>query len=204
MTTDLILTRDATSPPPPLGIPSDLVLHQVTNIGEAGFAFLDQIYSMDGFPPGWAAQMLGRGSVAVVIVSGQTPAASALLVRKPFYVREILRTFDAGAEGDYYFGDYVAPAFRGRQIQRMLIRARLHISQQAGRRWAHALTRTTIPASAENYLAEGFCTAAKLHARRWAGWRWEHHEVVDPRLSAGSLSDQGLRLPCSRWLCRGE
>ena len=202
MTTNLILARDASVPPPILAIPTECTLHRVTDVSDEGFPLLDQVYADDGFPKDWATNMLARGAIAVVILVDRVPAGSALIIRKPCYVQEIRRTFDAGPEGDYYFGDFVLPAFRGRQIQRMLIRARLHISHQAGRRWAMAGTRASIPASLANYSLEGFCIASKLHARQFAGWQWEHHEVIDPTLPSGRLSRKGVALPGSHNLRR--
>ena len=76
--------------------------------------------------------MLGQGGQAVCIMSDNKPVAAGWLIRGPFYVDEIRRSFDAGPDADYYLGCFVAEAARGHGLQRALIRARLKLSQDAG------------------------------------------------------------------------
>lgn len=195
MTTDLILTRDTTQPPAPLDLPPNLTLHRVIQSTDEGVPLLDQLYTADGFPKNWPMTMLERGAHGVVLTAEGVPAASAWLIRKPFYVQEIRRTFDAGPEADYYFGDFVAPSFRGKHLQRLLIRARSLMSHDDGRLWAIAMTRATIPASRGNYLAEGFFLAAEIRTRRFHRLQLERRQQIDPRLPCGRLSTEGLYLP---------
>jgi hypothetical protein len=195
VTTDLILTRDTTQRPAPLDLPPRFALHQVTQPTDGGVALLDQLYTADGFPKNWPMTMLERGAHGVVLSADGVPAASAWLIRKPFYVKEIRRTFDAGLDADYYFGDFVAPSFRGEHLQRLLIRARSIMSHEAGRHWAIAMTRATIPASRANYIAEGFSLAAEIRTCRFFRLQLEHRRQIDPRLPCGRLSTEGLHLP---------
>ena len=195
MITDLIVTRDASLPPPPLVMPSDFTPHAIERTSDDGFALLNQLYQSQGFPEKWAARMLEHGAVAVVIAAAQAAVASGFLSRQPFYVQEIRRTFDAGPRADYYLGDYVVPAFRGRQLQRHLIRMRLDMTRKSGRQWAIAMTRATIPASLANYEAEGFAVAATLCKRSIWGWELERRRTCKPTLPTGRLSEEGLALP---------
>ena len=200
MPTNLILTRPATPSPPSVDLPPSFTLHPVTHPSDPAFLFLDRLYASDGFPAGWARQMLERGAQAVVIVQGDAPAASALLIRQPFYVQEIRRTFDPGPDADYYFGDFVAPGFRGRHLQRSLIRARLLMTHQAGRPWALAMTRATPPASLDNYVAEGFAPSAELRSRTFSRWQLDRFRFINRQLPHGKLSQEGFRLPFSHRL----
>ena len=204
MTIDLILSRDVSQPIETGILPAGMAIHRVNSTGDEGFPLLESLYSSDGFPPDWARQMLDRGSQAVVVVNEDMPVASALLIRKPYYVQEVRRTFDAGPDADYYFGDFVLPAFRGRGLQRLLIRARLELTHRAARRWAMAMTRSGIPASRENYFAEGFGVASEVRTCKLARLQLEHHRRINPNLACGTLSGEGLGLRTSYILRRAQ
>ena len=130
MPKDLILTRAATPSPPPVDLPASHSLHAVTHPSDSAFLLLDRLYASAGFPADWAGKMLERDAQAVVIDADGIPAAAAMLIRRPLYIDEIRRTLDPGPDADYYFGDFVATSFRGRHLQRSLIRARLRMRER--------------------------------------------------------------------------
>ena len=184
--TDFILTRATNSPPPP-AIPEGYALWEVNGITDEKFPMLEAFYDAQQFPKQHCRLMVERGGQAVLILQDNSPVASAWLMRKPFYVTEIRRTFDAGADADYYLGDCVDPIHRGRGLQRALIRARLNLSNAAGRSHAIAMTRNTIPVSLGNYLAEGFETAAEFRIQRIFGWEWDRIRRLHPTLPTGKV-----------------
>jgi GNAT superfamily N-acetyltransferase len=78
------------------------------------------------------------------------------------------------ADGTAYYlsRSGVLPAFRGRGIQKRLIRVRLKYAATLGLEWAVTYTATYNPASANALIACGF--RAFLPAYQWAGPGWNY------------------------------
>ena len=188
VTTEFILARDATSIAdlPPLATVCSIT--HITDISDDNFPALDQFCENQHFPAGWARQMISQSAEATLLHINHVPAAAGWLTRKPFYVSEIHRTFHAGEDGDYYFGDWVAPPFRGQGMQRALIAARLHRSSQAHRHWALTMTRASIPASLINYRTCGFEISAEWRSTKILKWHRTHQQIIRPQFPAGTIS----------------
>jgi hypothetical protein len=202
---NLIFTRDLTTPLPGIAWPEGLTIQTLAAPGDGAFAALDRMYVANGFREGWATGLL-KGTARVVVAldfSGEAVAAGWLL-REPFYVAEIRRTFDPGPNGDYYFGDFVTPSWRGRGLQRASILHRLHLSAADGRRWAIAMTREDNAPSCNNYKAGGFAVAADLTTRLLRNFSLDQLRRLDTSRPYGHLSDRGIRLPFGYRLSRGR
>jgi GNAT superfamily N-acetyltransferase len=203
MLRNLILTRDLSQPDAsqPTGPPPTELL-PILETTDVLFPALNQFCASNGFPADWPARMLGNGAQALLTFDSAAPVATAWFIRKPFYLEEVRRTFDAGPDADYYFGDFVAPNARGRRLQRALIERRLHLSREAGRRWAIALTRDDNAASLNSYTSSGFVRAAELRSHHL--WRFQLDRFVrySPAFAAGSVSPAGLSLPLGMTLRR--
>jgi hypothetical protein len=157
---------------------------------DPAFPPLDRLYSQAHFPTDWAATMLAAGDQATIVLDAATghALAAAWIARRPFYVQEIRRTFDPGPNADYYFGDFVSPAARGRGLQRLLIAHRLSLSRG---RTALAMTCPANDPSQANYQSFGFTTIATLTSRFLAGLRIDRCSPAFPKY----LSREGLSLP---------
>jgi hypothetical protein len=205
MLRNLILTRDVSGPLELRAIPAGITLSKMRDTSSPSFAPIDELCTTHRFPAGWTAEMLAHGAQAWVLTAANGCAvAAAWLIRSPFFIDEIKRTFDAGPEGDYYFGDFVAPDFRGQHLQRLLINVRLTDSQQSRRRWAIALARAENAPSVANYTAEGFLRGGIHVSRRMGPWRLDRECRLDHSVSVGTLTPPGLRLPCAFSLHRPE
>jgi len=126
---------------------------------------LDQFCEKNGFPTRWGTEMLTAGCGAIVAKSTDDQIiAMAWSTIAAFYVDEIRLTVKPPAECPYLFGDFVAPAHRGKGLQSALVRERL--TQHAGKP-AFALIHPTNLASVRSYESHGFRLAATLHVRYW-------------------------------------
>jgi hypothetical protein len=188
VTTDLILARDATSIADLPPLPTACSIIHITDINDENFSALEQFCENQHFPAGWARQMIMQSAEATLLRVNAVPAAAGWLTRKPFYVSEIQRTFSASDNGDYYFGDWVAPPFRGQHLQRALIAARLHRSSLAHRHWALTMTRAAIPISLANYRTCGFEISAQWQSTKILTWHRARQQIIRPQLPAGTIS----------------
>jgi GNAT superfamily N-acetyltransferase len=199
---NVILARDVQAPLATTPLPPELRGNWLSDANSPQFAELERLLAAHQFPTHWANEMLGAADEAIVLsdaASGEAVAAG-WIARRPFYVEEIRRTFDAGLGGDYYYGDLVTREWRGRGLQKRLIEWRLERSRAAGRRWAMALTQRANAASLQSYQTCSFAVATELRSAFFAGWRCDQTIRVDERLAAGSLSREGWPLPGSRRL----
>lgn len=130
---------------------------------------LDAFASANGFPEGWAGAMLEEGAQAMIAVEGNTVLAMAWMTRRPFFVEEIAATLDPGG-GVYLFGDFVAPAHRGRRLQRLLVSQRLSRSINAS--FACTLVHPSNRASIRSYRTAGFGEIGAFVRRKWGGRTW--------------------------------
>jgi ribosomal protein S18 acetylase RimI-like enzyme len=172
-------------PPAPCDLthPADAAIALITSPDDPAIQPLDHFCTSNGFPPGWPAGMLGSRAQALTAAHPDTDAimAMAWLTTAPFYVEEIDHTLDP-AGGAYFFGDFVAPAHRGRGLQRALLRHRLALSPGAT---AYTIIRNDNIPSIANYQSVGFTPTTRLSSRRWLGaTRWTCSTIpgVDARL----------------------
>jgi len=204
MQMDFILTREITQLPEMAAPAGPFDVRHLRDPDDFHCNALDRFYTAQGFPAKWSERLLTTGAQAVMIYHADSPIAAGWLIRKPFYIEEIRRTLDPGSETDYYFGDFVAPDFRGKGLQRALIRERLRLTQQAGQKYSTAMTSPALPASFNNYSTAGFSITFTLCKRVCLGMEWTRVCCTNPSLARGRLSNEGLRLPFYSYLrlCR--
>jgi ribosomal protein S18 acetylase RimI-like enzyme len=137
---------------------------------------LDAFAVANGFPQGWAREMLAEGASAVV---ARDPAAAMLamgwMTGRHFHVEEIGATLDPGT-GVYLFGDFVAPAQRGRKLQRLLVAERLRVIEGAA--FACTLVEPANVASVRSYEKEGFAVEGRFVSYRWRARTWARCRTV--------------------------
>jgi GNAT superfamily N-acetyltransferase len=129
--------------------------------------------------------MLRGGARAITASDPQTHTLIAMAwhTAAPFFVEEIDHTLDP-AGGVYLFGDFVAPASRGRGLQRALVRQRLALAPNLT---AHTIIRDNNLPSLKSYQALGFTPTTRLTSHRWLGLgRWHCTPIAgaDGRLPA--------------------
>lgn len=191
-----LLVCDVQVPAEALALPEGIRSASVRTQDDADWPTLCRFCETHRFPAGWPAKMLSDGAVAhlLVLESGEA-IGSGWEVERPFYVEEIGRTFDAGTGNAYFFGDLVAPAYRGRRLHRHLIRLRLDSCRAAGINWAMAMTRSDNAPSLRAYQGERFQIAAELRTWRRRGWRVDSVRRTASDLPIGRLSREGFLLP---------
>jgi ribosomal protein S18 acetylase RimI-like enzyme len=132
---------------------------------------LDAFASDNGFPQGWAGEMVADGASVIVArdLASSGIVAMAWWTSRPFHVEEIAAMLDPRG-GVYLFGDFVATAYRGRGIQQLLVAERLRAAGEA----AHACTlvHPSNKASVRSYEAEGFEVGGQFIRSRWMGRTW--------------------------------
>src|SRR5688500_7387889 len=126
----------------------------------------------NGFPAGWVADMLADGAIALVATDDHTgdTLAMAWTTSRPFHVDEIVAAVDPGPGGGYLFGDFVAPAARGRNLQRLLVVERLRRAAEA--RYACTIIHPDNAASVRSYEHEGFVARATFRRTTWLRRHW--------------------------------
>jgi GNAT superfamily N-acetyltransferase len=168
--------RLATSAQPPSAVPGVEIL-AIHRAADPAAQSLDAFATANGFPPGWTRDMLADGARAVV---ARDPASGELLAmgwstRQPFHVDEIAATLNPG-QGVYLFGDFVAPAHRGRKLQKLLISHRL--TELDDRPFACTLVEPANLASVRSYAAEGFSIGGRYVRHRWRSRTWARCKPV--------------------------
>jgi GNAT superfamily N-acetyltransferase len=168
--------RLASSVQPPATAPGVevLVIHRAA---DPAAERLDAFGVANGFPQGWTRDMLADGARAVVardVRSGEL-LAMGWSTRHPFHVDEIAATLNPG-QGVYLFGDFVAPAHRGRKLQKLLISHRL--TELDDRPFACTLVEPTNLASMRSYVAEGFSVGGEYVRHRWRRRTWTRCKSV--------------------------
>jgi hypothetical protein len=170
---NLILVRDLAKPVEVTPIAPPL-LHQSVSLSSGELiAALDRFCAAQQFPVGWVQRMLEHGATAQIISKAGEVVAAGWSISSEFLIEEISRRFNPGERADYYFGDFVAGAFRGQGLQRLLIRERLLISKAQGQRSATAMTLQDNQPSLANYKAENFMVSAELQTARRGRLRFE-------------------------------
>jgi ribosomal protein S18 acetylase RimI-like enzyme len=166
--TYLLLAKDlqrAASPSPQPADPLETSL--LTTPDDPLAQSLDQFCTTHGFPPAWPLGMLRQSAQALVATDPATHTiiGMAWLTTRPFYVEEIDHTLDP-AGGVYLFGDFVAPAHRGKRLHRALIEQRLAHTNAP---FACTIIRDNNTPSINNYRALNFIPTTRLTRRRWFG-----------------------------------
>jgi ribosomal protein S18 acetylase RimI-like enzyme len=138
---------------------------------------LDDFATANGFPPGWAHDMLTDGAQALAARDAATGQILAMgwSTRRPFHVDEIDATLNPGG-GVYLFGDFVSPEHRGRRLQRLLISHRL--AQLDGLPFACTLVEPSNVASVRSYAGEGFAVGGTYVRYRWRTRSWARCKSV--------------------------
>jgi len=170
--THLLLARDLSgSTAPPLNI-ADVEMAAIPSRDDARAGGLEAFASEQGFPGGWALDMLGEGATALLARDTRTGQSLAMswCTAKSFEVVEIGATLDPGG-GVYLFGDFVAPAHRGRNLQRMLVGERVRRAA-GGAAFACTIIHPDNVASLRSYHREGFTPVARFTRRHWLGRTW--------------------------------
>jgi GNAT superfamily N-acetyltransferase len=168
--THLLLARDLSGPMGNLTI-ADVDVVAIASKDDASAGTLEAFASEQGFPDRWALDMLGEGATALLAHdtrSSQTLAMS-WSTAKLFEVVEIGARLDPDG-GVYLFGDFVAPAQRGRNLQRMLVAERLR--RAAGAAFACTIIHPENVPSLRSYHREGFTPVARFTRRHWMGRTW--------------------------------
>jgi len=194
---NLILTCDLSRPmpPPPSAQPNTQVVI-ARSMGQEASTAMETMYAAQGFPAGWMGLMLDKGATAVgVLGPGETAIAVALITPASLHVHEIGRTFYPDPEGEYFFGDFVTPEWRGHGLQKLLIAQRLELCRAAGRKWAFAMMRRENMASVKSYASLGFVLAAEFCRHSVARWQFSRLRVRVRSLPYGRFSAEGIKLP---------
>ncbi|HEY7115461.1 MAG TPA: GNAT family N-acetyltransferase, partial [Tepidisphaeraceae bacterium] len=136
---------------------------------DPAIASLNAFACDNGFPDGWANQMLADGCQATLALDTATgvPLAMGWRTTSPFWVEEIGTPFDPQGAA-YLFGDFVAPAHRGRGLQRLLVSHRL---RQAPPVNCCTIIHPDNTASLRNYQHEGFRPTGAYQVFEWLGIR---------------------------------
>jgi ribosomal protein S18 acetylase RimI-like enzyme len=174
---------------------SDVEMPAIRSADDPSVESLETFASANGFPAGWAAGMIGEGASAVIArdtASGAT-LAMAWMTQQPFHVEEIGATIDPRT-GVYLFGDFVAPAHRGRKLQQRLVAQRLRLAASAA--FAVTLVHPSNLASLRSYQQEGFTVGARFLRYRWRSRTWTRCKPV-ARAAVTFALDQQHRIIAS-------
>jgi ribosomal protein S18 acetylase RimI-like enzyme len=171
----LLMGRVA-SPPVPQKPVAGVETLAIRTANDARVGILEAFANANGFPQGWAGEMLAAGASAIVAID---PAGAAMamgwMTGRRFHVEEIGATLDPGA-GVYLFGDFVAPAQRGRNLQQLLVAERLRAIEQAA--FACTLVEPSNAASVRSYEKEGFVNEAQFTRYHWRGRTWARCRAI--------------------------
>jgi ribosomal protein S18 acetylase RimI-like enzyme len=172
----LLMGRVASPPQAPATSPGVEVL-SIHRVADPATQALDDFATANGFPAGWARDMLGDGAQALAARDATTGEILAMgwSTRRPFHVDEIGATLNPGG-GVYLFGDFVAPRHRGRKLQKLLISHRL--TQLEGLPFACTLVEPSNVASVRSYAGEGFSVGGTYVRYRWRKKTWARCKSV--------------------------
>ncbi|HSI34951.1 MAG: hypothetical protein ACAI43_18760 [Phycisphaerae bacterium] len=132
--------------------------------GSADASALEAFCAGHGFAPRWATDMLGESRAVIAI--GATDGAIAAMgwsTTAPFFVAEMNLTIEPPPGGAYLFGDFVAPASRGKGLQAALVAWR--VARASG--VTVTLIHPSNVASVKSYGQSEFRAAARLETRKW-------------------------------------
>jgi ribosomal protein S18 acetylase RimI-like enzyme len=162
----------------------------ISSNGDPAFAALRSFAASQGFGNDWPADMLAdHAQCALAFDEFSTPMAMAWMTRQSFYVEEMGATFDPRGAA-YLFGDWVAPEFRGRRLQRLLVAYRLDRAVELQAREAYTIIHPENAASLKSYRQEGFIEEGEIESRTWLGrTRVSYISITSsPRLSYQNLT----------------
>jgi len=166
----LLMGRLASPVEAPVTSPGVEIL-SIHRVADPATEALDGFATANGFPAGWARDMLGDGAQALAARDTTTGDILAMgwSTRRAFHVDEIGATLNPGG-GVYLFGDFVAPQHRGRKLQKLLISHRL--GQLDGPPFACTLVEPSNAASVRSYAGEGFVVGGTYVRYRWRKRTW--------------------------------
>lgn len=173
---------------------SDLEMLAIPSADDPHVESLESFASANGFPACWASEMLRDGASAVIArdtASGAT-LAMAWMTQHPFHVEEIGATIDPGS-GVYLFGDFVAPAHRGRKLQQRLVAQRLRLAATVS--FAVTLVHPANLASLRSYQHERFTVGARFVRYRWRSRTWTRCRPVDRAAVSFALDEPDRIIP---------
>ncbi len=172
----------------------------VVEVGEAEWPGTLKFFDENGFGNGWGERMRAGGNRCVVVRESGQIVAGGWMTTRPGWVYEVGYTFDCGEEGAYFFGDFVVPAFRGRWFQGRLMKRRLAIAAEMGRRWAYGIVWEGNLASIKNSQRAGCVLAGKLSGTYLGPWQKDRLEQVSADVPCGRfLSAGGRALSGTAW-----
>jgi len=188
----LLMGRSGGEAPAPEAQASDVEMQAIHSADDPTVEMLETFASANGFPTGWASEMLRDGASAVIARDSAAAAAGATLAmawmtQHPFHVEEIGATIDPGS-GVYLFGDFVAPAHRGRKLQKRLVAQRLRLAVSAA--FAVTLVHPANLASVRSYQHEDFVVGARFVRYRWRSRTWTRCKTVDRAAVTFALDEQ--------------
>ncbi len=193
-----VLCRPLTSPsnndpPLPEGMRLELVEGEHSNALPDLLGFFVPL----GFGAEFCRSELRAGDTVALAVadatttSARTVVAAASTTYRRHRVDAILLDFDPGADGCQFLNAYVAPAFRGRKLQRLLQRPRFRKAYADGKRLVYTIILTSNGPSLHNSMQEGFVPVLRVDLIRLPGLLMCNLRRLTHRLPAGRLSGKG-------------
>lgn len=150
--------------------PAGLRLMWLGGIDDPRMAPAVAINSEQGLGQDWCEEQLQAGARCLLALAEDTrPVAAAWLIDREFWIDEIGHSIHPEPRGCYLYADWVTPAYRGRGLQRLMIRERIAAGAQAGKREAFSVVRPENLPSLRSYQACGFGAAvgvARIRAGR--------------------------------------
>jgi Acetyltransferase (GNAT) family len=130
-----------------------------------------------GFSTSWAIEMLAAGARAVVSLDPPTGEITGMgwMTTRQFFVGEVAAHLALPPDAAYLFGGFVAPAFRGRRLHRLLVGARLDRLCELDLR-AITICHTDNQPSIRSNLDEGYRPI--LQYQHWHWRRWRHRRAI--------------------------
>ena len=165
ITTHLFLCRSAVRPEP---LPHEALYFHAQSGSE--WDAIERFAVVNGFPRGWVKDIAALGGKALAATDPASADIMAMgwLLTEPLPIEEMGETFNPAGKA-YLFGDFAAPAWRGRRLQRFLVNRRLALAAELGLSHALTIIEEANIASLRSYGAEGFQTFAAHRRGRFLG-----------------------------------
>jgi GNAT superfamily N-acetyltransferase len=175
-------------------VPPGLHVTAVTSPSDAEFAALVHLSQEQGLDEQWCREQLHDSATACAVLSDSAAVGMGLVIQKPFEVAEVLRTFDPGPAGAYFFASYVTPQWRGKRIQRLLDICRAQYAARRAARTCYAIVETNNSPSLRAHAASGFRPVMALKLLRLGRLAVIHTRWLTPRIPRAGFTGGGLRL----------
>jgi hypothetical protein len=173
--THLFLARDA-APASGFSI-DDVAVCWVESADSPNTAALGEFCAAVGFANDWAVEMLTNGAQAVTTLDPATGDITGMgwMTTRRFFVGEVSANLALPPDTAYLFGGFVAPAFRGRRLHRLLVCARLDRLFRSDLRAITICHKDNRPSIRSN-LEEGYRPI--LQYQHWNWGRWRHRRAL--------------------------